>query len=243
MKREILVLLLLLLLQNIYAAFVRHSVNGTFSLFICDLQAPPGLKFVGTSPSLILDGNSDYFSFDRVGDHLDPSRYQGFHYPNFTRENLVGAILVHGFNSSDFENISCFQFLDDDTIIKHTLINNYSLQPAVTTPATFSTTNVSISPLQTSIFPVIKVTYVISKMSIIAAILGIGFTVLTCCVVFACYLSCYPILFGLIILFCSWLCQTPNSADNDDNNSIKEGNITREEKTQEQSKSKPFHNL
>ena len=140
MKPRALVLLLLFLLQNSYAAFIRHSISGTFSLFICDLHAPPSLEFVDTSPSLILDGNPDYFSFDRIGDYLDPSRYLGHHYPDFSLKNLGGVILVHHFNSSDFENISCLQYLNDDTIVKHTLVNNYNLQPAATIPDTFSTT-------------------------------------------------------------------------------------------------------
>ena len=239
MRLKYLLLLLLILLQDSYAAFTRFSVNGTFSLFICDLQAPPGRKFVDTTPSLILDGNPGYFSFDRVGDYLDPSRYQGVHYPDSSLENLRGAILVLNFNHSDFENISCFQFLDDDTIIEHTLINY--LQPAVTIPGTFSTISVSLSSPQPSI-PATMVGYVISKMWM--WIIPVIF--LTCfCAMLICFPSCCTILFCLFISFCYLFEQTPNSANYDDNNTppMDEGNISREDKTLEQSKNKLFHSL
>ncbi|KAI6656867.1 hypothetical protein LOD99_16170 [Oopsacas minuta] len=192
--RSLTIFSFLLLIAINSAQFVRFSLpESSITYFICQLHAPSGLNFSATVPSLSLNSNDNYFYFDEVDDHLDPLRYHGYHIPDFSLEMLSGFIQVMNFQDEDFENISCFQYLNDDTLMQHHLSMNYLLQPGeltTTTPVVHPSDNLPTTQLPISYMPPTSMTNNIPEsqiwkyLAISLAVILILF--LCCCVVRGC---------------------------------------------------------
>ena len=123
---------ILLILPIISCQFISETSDqpkiGGDILLQCELRAPEGLRFVSTTPELTVNGSVP-FTCDKLQAVMEDSRFNGMHMPDFKLTNLSCRIAILYIQEADlWLNFTCFQVLDNGSIIQHSITLNNTKQ-------------------------------------------------------------------------------------------------------------------
>ena len=136
-----------------------HPKLGEDVLLACKLTAPDGYQFSGTVPDLTTSNIDHQFDFDEIQSKFGDNRYHGWSIRDSSSTYLQGFISIFSLNESDLSiNFTCFQYVENDTVISASLIladfvQNTSTPPAMVTDSVDSSVKTASTNYSDSTVP------------------------------------------------------------------------------------------